>query len=183
MARFHEGPLWVEIESSGESRRAPGELVELTSETGWYDHEAGTAIIHGPEQAHEAFFLADAATNWLDGLAEDEPFFLRVDTWGPHPPYTIPTGLESPFGDSEIRLADNLAHDLSTRPRHHADYRDLWRENLREDAFDWSASVPAGDRALHSGRARFGMVCCFIWKLSANSATRSSFSAPTTATR
>ena len=137
LARFHEGPLWVEIESSGESRRAPGDRVDLTAESGWYDHEAGTAILHGPEQAHEAFFLADAATIWLDGLAAGEPFFLRVDTWGPHPPYTIPTGFESPFGDREIRLAENLNHDLLTRPQHHADYRDQWREDLREDAFDW----------------------------------------------
>ena len=138
LARFHEGPLWAEIESSGKSRRAPGDRVDLIAETGWYEYEAGTAIIHGPEQAHEAFFLADAATNWLDGLADDEPLFLRVDTWGPHPPYTIPTGFEAPFDDSEIRLAENLNHDLSTRPQHHADYRDKWREDLREDAFDWA---------------------------------------------
>ena len=138
LARYHDGPLWVEIESSGESKRAPGDRVDLTAENSWYDYEAGTANIHGPQEVHEAFFLADMAADWIEGLGKDEPFFLRVDTWGPHPPYTIPTGFDSPLKDSTGSLAENLNHDLSTRPQHHADYRNQWRKELREDAFDWA---------------------------------------------
>ena len=137
LARFHDGPLWAKIESSGESRCAPGEMVDMTAELGWYDYEAGTAILHGPEEVHEAYFLAARAATWLDGLHGEVPFFLRVDAWGPHPPYTIPSGFASPLVEADVPLAGNLFHDLSTRPKHHADYRDQWHEDLRVDAFDW----------------------------------------------
>ena len=40
--------------------------------------------------SHEAQFLANLACDKLRDLAadnNDDPFFLRVDIWGPHSPY------------------------------------------------------------------------------------------------
>lgn len=137
LSRFHDGPLWAEVELTGESRREAGSWLDLTAENRWFDYEAGTAILQGDEEVHEAFFLADAAAQWMGDMPGDQPFFVRLDAWGPHPPYMIPSGFSSPLQGVEIAPNGNLAHDLNTRPGHHRDYRDQWRKDLLEDAFDW----------------------------------------------
>ena len=163
LAGVQPGPLWAEIEVPGESRRAPGTWVDLCQETAWFDYEAGSARLHGPEEVHEAHFLADQAIRWIeahgarngahgvhngDGAhgvhngahnedGPDAPFFMRLDTWGPHPPYTLPTGFDSPLQDGDIPLSANLSHDLATRPAHHAQYKQQWQQDLRQDSFDW----------------------------------------------
>ena len=137
LSGFHDGPLWAKVELTGESRREPGTSINLTAEDHWFDYEAGTAFLEGTEAVHEAFFLADAATKWIGDLPHDRPFFVRLDAWGPHPPYMIPTGFSSPLQGVDITPNGNLAHDLGTRPRHHRDYRDQWRKDLLEDAFNW----------------------------------------------
>ncbi|PSL15699.1 sulfatase-like hydrolase/transferase [Shimia abyssi] len=138
LAQFHDGSLWAEVESPGESRRATGEKIDLTAEDAWFDYEAGTALLHGPEEVHEAFFLADASIKWLEKVRETDatqPFFLRIDTWGPHPPYTMPTGFSSPLHN--VQPSENLNSDLSQRPEHHRDYRDRWKSDLRPESLDW----------------------------------------------
>lgn len=135
LSRFFDGPLYAEIEIPGESRRGTGALVDMTHAEEWFEYEAGSAILHGPEEVHEAHFLADLATTWLDKLPADAPFFLRVDAWGPHPPYTVPSGFQSHLGD--VQLDPNLGHDLLSRPAHHAEYRDEWSQRLLADSFKW----------------------------------------------
>lgn len=137
LSRFQDGPLWAEVELTGESRRESGTYINLTKENHWFDYEAGTAILKGAEEVHEAYFLADATAKWISDLPGDTPFFVRLDAWGPHPPYMIPTGFSSPLEGMDIPLNGNLAHDLGARPRHHRDYRDQWRKDLLEDAFNW----------------------------------------------
>ncbi|MEM7429895.1 MAG: sulfatase-like hydrolase/transferase, partial [Pseudomonadota bacterium] len=78
----------VHIELRGESGRPEGTTLDLTAERDWFDYEAGCARLEGPVETHEAFFLATAAGAWLEDVGED-PFFLRVDPWGPHPPYVV----------------------------------------------------------------------------------------------
>ena len=134
-SRHFEGPLWAAVEIPGESRMGVGARIDMTGAEEWFDYEAGSAFLYGPEEVHEAHFLADLAMTWLDGLSSDTPFFLRVDSLGPHPPYTIPTGFNSPLGD--VPLSGNLTHDLTTRPQHHTDYRDRWQRDLRFESFDW----------------------------------------------
>ena len=42
----------------------------------------------GPIETHEAMFVANLACRWLESTGSRiRPFFLRVDVWGPHPPY------------------------------------------------------------------------------------------------
>lgn len=69
------------IELSGESGTPPGTPVALTRTKDWFDFEAGSAILEGPAETHEAFFVAELAERWFRS-AGDDPFFVRVDTWG-----------------------------------------------------------------------------------------------------
>ena len=115
----------VTIELPGESGIASGTRLNLTELSDWPDFEAGTGIFEGGAEQHEAYFVAHLACRWLES-AGDAPFFLRVDPWGPHPPYLV----ASPFRDSMAGVGDacspNIAHDLTGRPQHHRDYRDSW---------------------------------------------------------
>ena len=136
LSRFHDGPLFAEIEAPGEARLPVGHHIDMTAANEWYEYEAGSSILHGPEEVHEAYFIADLAKTWIDSLEDDTPFFLRVDAWGPHPPYTIPSGFQSDLG--EVPLTGNLSHDLGNRPQHHVDYRDEWLDALPEEGRDWA---------------------------------------------
>ncbi len=125
------------IELSGESGTPPGTSVPLTRSDDWFDFEAGSALIEGPAEVHEAFFVAELAERWLRD-AQDDPFFLRVDTWGPHPPYLVGAPFAGMFADLESAASPNLVSDLKARPAHHAAYRDYWRETLGDKACDFA---------------------------------------------
>lgn len=123
------------VELPGESGIAAGTRMSLADRSDWPDFEAGTGILDGPATQHEAFFVAHLAAQWLE-TAKDAPFFMRVDPWGPHPPYIV----APPFSGSIAEVGDprspNIAHDLENRPQHHRDYRDSWR-HLRLDEEGW----------------------------------------------
>jgi arylsulfatase A-like enzyme len=124
------------IELPGESQTETGTRLALCELEQWQDYEAGSAILDGPAQAHEAFFVSKLASDWIASVSDD-PFFLRVDPWGPHPPYI----LGAPFIDSSDAPSDyaspNLDFDLSGRPRHHHDYLKYWNETLGLDPQQW----------------------------------------------
>lgn len=125
------------VELSGESGTRSGTGIDLQGQTDWFDYEAGTAVLDGPAETHEAYFVADLAKRWLADLG-DAPFFARVDTWGPHPPYVVGGAFAQMFGDLETAASANLENDLSGRPGHHAAYRDYWAETLDETARDYA---------------------------------------------
>lgn len=124
------------VELPGESRTPTGTKLNLKNQPDWFDYEAGTAILNAPQETHEAYFLVDQAVQWLDGLPADESFFLRVDPWGPHPPYLVPRECSEQTSSTPTQTSPNLTHDLSGRPQHHADYRDYWRGALVPGAND-----------------------------------------------
>lgn len=130
-----EPPL-ATIEIEGESDTGPGVRIDLCAAPNWYGYEAGSAILDAPAQTHEAFFVADLAARWLDSLG-DESFFLRVDTWGPHPPYLVAEPFLDQIADLDPGLPANFATDLSHRPAHHRDYRDYWQSRLQLDTAGW----------------------------------------------
>ncbi len=129
-------PPIVEIELAGENGRPAGTQVSLCDEADWYDYESGTAILHGPAETHEAYFITDMAQDWIREQGDD-PFFVRIDPWGPHPPYMT----ASPFMDtvlgSEPAASGNLGSGLEHRPAHHTDYRDYWTDTLALDDGQW----------------------------------------------
>lgn len=124
------------VELPGESRAAPGTRWHLSEIGDWPDFEAGSALLEGPAEAHEAFFVAHLASRWIEAAGED-PFFLRVDPWGPHPPYLVaPPFQDSLTGAGDLR-SSNFWSDLAGRPAHHRDYRDYWTGRLRLDDDGW----------------------------------------------
>jgi len=126
----------AEILIKNESGLPPGSDIELIGETTWFDCVSGVAQLKGPVAAHEAFFVTDLARQWLNSMG-DEPFFLRVDPWGPHPPYLLGDPFIGMLDDYEIQLPSNFYSDLTQRPNHHRDYRDYWRTTLGLNEEHW----------------------------------------------
>ncbi|WP_282610715.1 sulfatase-like hydrolase/transferase [Pelagibius sp. Alg239-R121] len=130
-------PPVAEVELPGESGLQKGTRINLTEAYKWFDYESGTALLDGPAKSHETFFLSHLATDWLNTVG-DEPFFMRVDPWGPHPPYLVSRPF---FGSVEamgIDLGPNFDFELHQRPPHHRAYRDYWRKTLNFDASEWN---------------------------------------------
>ena len=117
-----------------------GTEIALTDVSDWFDFEAGSASLDQPAETHEAFFLARLAEDWLRGLGS-EPFFLRVDPWGPHPPYITCPPFRGSLDELVIELSPNFSLDLESRPDHHGRYRDYWRATLGFDPHSWRLMV------------------------------------------
>ena len=128
-------PPVVVVELTGESLAPPGTRWSLQELPDWPEYEAGSLLLDGPAETHEAFFVADLASNWIRQNTED-PFFLRVDPWGPHPPVMVPAEFSDRLpAEADFRPA-NFWSDLSHRPVHHRDYRDSWSK-LHLQPGDW----------------------------------------------
>ncbi len=124
------------IEIGGESGSTPGTEIRLGDQQNWFDFESGVATLTNSVTTHEGFFLADMASRWLTDVGDD-PFFLRVDTWGPHPPYLLGAPFTGKLASENIQLPQNFSYNLDGRPQHHRDYRDYWRDTLHLDQAQW----------------------------------------------
>jgi arylsulfatase A-like enzyme len=124
------------IEIAGESGLTVGSEVRMTHAKSWFDYESGVACLAGSARAHEACFVADEARRWIESV-DGQPFFARVDTWGPHPPYLLAKPFHGMLDDRAIELPANFNSELEFRPRHHRDYRDYWRSTLGLDTGGW----------------------------------------------
>lgn len=132
----------VTIEQAGESRKGQGQRLSLVDAPDWFDYESGSAILETPAETHEAYFVSHLACEWIESNGTgDEPFFLRVDPWGPHPPYVVAQPFLGAFDDQTPLPPANLCSDLNHRPQHHRDYRDYWHEVLGLDLEGWRRQV------------------------------------------
>ena len=131
-----DDPL-ARVEIGGERGSRAGDEISLADRQSWFEYESGLAMLQGPVETHEAFFLSELAARWLDGPGE-QPFFLRLDTWGPHPPYLLGAPFADLLDDELIDLPPNFSSDLAARPQHHRDYRDYWSRTLRLDRAQWT---------------------------------------------
>jgi arylsulfatase A-like enzyme len=122
-------PPVATIEMPGESGHAAGTRIALAEVEDWFDYESGVAHLDGPAEAHEAYFLTDLTEAWLSEVGE-EPFFLRIDPWGPHPPYLLAPPFLGALDPSDLDMPANLSFDLTRRPAHHGRYRDYWTRAL-----------------------------------------------------
>lgn len=130
----------AEIEMSGGSGLAVGTPISLMDAADWFDFESGVARLHAPAEVHEAFFVSRLAEDWLESLGTD-PFFVRIDPWGPHPPYLLTHPWRGMFEPSVVELPPNFPFDLEGRPSHHRRYRDFWRAALDLDVDGWRRMV------------------------------------------
>jgi len=126
----------AEVLIRNESSLAQGSEIDLIEDTAWYECVSGVARLKGPVAAHEAYFVADLAAQWLDSVGDDA-FFLRVDPWGPHPPYLLGDPFLGMLDDQDIQLPPNFYSDLRQRPDHHRKYRDYWRTAVGLDEEHW----------------------------------------------
>lgn len=126
------------VEMPGESGRQIGSKIALVEMDDWFDFEAGVSRLDGPAEAHEAYFVASLASDWIRAIG-DEPFFLRVDPWGPHPPYLLAppycAAIDQIDGQADLPL--NVTMCLERRPAHHRSYRDYWQNMLRLHREGW----------------------------------------------
>jgi len=80
----------------------PGGEYDIT-EVDYFNHySCGVFKDEGP--FHEADFLLDLSVNWMkECAASDEPFVLRMDTWGPHQAYQVPPDFaDTLYDENEI---------------------------------------------------------------------------------
>lgn len=129
-------PPVAEIEMAGESGLAAGTRIDLADADDWFDYESGVARLDASVELHEAFFLAHLVEDWLGSLGT-EPFFVRIDPWGPHPPYLLAPPYHGMLDQSAVKLSPNFGFDLAGRPSHHLRYRDSWRATLDLDTEGW----------------------------------------------
>ena len=124
----------VRLEDLGDEFGQAGERLPV-NRGNWFDAEAGSAVLEGPLETHEAFFVSYLAAQWLrQRVLEPEPFFLRVDVWGPHAPYVVAPPFADTVSPEEIPRCPNFDSDLTHRPDHHRNYRRYWRDTLN---FEW----------------------------------------------
>lgn len=113
-ARFTVEHVFMEPVSPDEPEPGPGYQC-LAS--GLHPHITG--VMETPTDSHEAQFLANLACDKLRELADDatnDPFFLRVDIWGPHAPYLAAQEFLDMYPPEQIQEYGNFNDDLSGKP-------------------------------------------------------------------
>ena len=80
--------------------------------------EHATGITTTAKETHEAFFLADMACEQLERLAaaDDAPFHLRLDFWGPHQPFFPSKEFADLYDPEDIPVYGNFADALAGKP-------------------------------------------------------------------
>lgn len=121
---------------TNESALATGSDFKLIHDTAWYECVSGVARLKAPVATHEAFFVTDLARQWLNDIGNDT-FFLRVDPWGPHPPYLLGEPFLDALKHRDIPLPANFHSNLQQRPDHHRHYRDYWRSTIGLNEQQW----------------------------------------------
>ncbi|WP_122090621.1 sulfatase-like hydrolase/transferase [Halalkalicoccus subterraneus] len=85
-----------------------------------------------PVEATRAYYIAQQAIERLhDGL--EDPFFLRVDLYGPHHPYVVPEPYASMYDPAEIERPASYAETFDGKPAAHEQYLHY----RGADALDW----------------------------------------------
>lgn len=121
---------------AGESGTAPGTHISLRDDSRWFDDESGVLCLEGDVRAHEAFFVTDLARRW-HAAVDDAPRFVRIDPWGPHPPYLLGRPYRGCLDANNIPLPRSFSSSLTERPAHHRHYRDGWQRNLGSEPGLW----------------------------------------------
>lgn len=135
LARYGlEAPI-AQVTIPGESHLKIGTRVSLLESGDWFDDVSGALTLEGSVLAHESHFVVDEARRWF--AATSGPKLVRVDPWGPHPPYLLGGAYTELDALSSVRLPENFHSDLSHRPQHHRRYRDEWRDALGMEPDMW----------------------------------------------
>jgi arylsulfatase A-like enzyme len=83
-------------------------------------NEHAVGKMNAPKECHEAFFLAEMACDKLEELSKNnknQPFHLRVDFWGPHPPYFPTQEFIDMYNPSQIPMYESFSDSLEEKPK------------------------------------------------------------------
>lgn len=127
-----------DAELAGDFERYREDLGVEVSETDLEDRietATGTLVAAtdpAPVEATRPYYIAERAIEQFEkGIAE--PFFLRVDLYGPHHPYVVPEPYASMYDPDEIALPKSYRETFCGKPHVHENYLDY--RGVRE--FDW----------------------------------------------
>ncbi len=113
-ATFNVEHVFWEPVSPDEAQPGPGYRCDVHSL-----HPHVTGLLETPPDTHESFFLANLACEKLRELTKqegDQPFFLRVDFYGPHAPYFASPEYFEMYDPSQILEYGSFRDDLSGKP-------------------------------------------------------------------
>jgi len=105
-----------------------------------------TGVMNTPEGTHEAMFLARLACEQLERLAKsggDEPWSMRVDFWGPHPPYFASKRFLDMYEPASIPEYPSFNYGLKNKPERYwfeANWplHDAGRRIIQPNPLPWS---------------------------------------------
>lgn len=92
----------------------------VVRQDGFWCNEHASGLMLAPDEAHEAFFLANMAVDQLKSLAESKqgnPFHLRVDFWGPHQPYFPTKRFADMYSENDIELPLSFYEDVANNAK------------------------------------------------------------------
>jgi len=99
--------------------------VPLIEEPGAHHRMHTAGVLESPPETHEAHFVTHLANEWIEQqVAADEHFFARVDVWGPHHPYWVPSDIAGTVDPKAIPKYPSFDHDLADRPDHHTEFNE-----------------------------------------------------------
>jgi arylsulfatase A-like enzyme len=79
-----------------------------------------TGIMTTPKETHEAFFIANLASEKLREIAHEgnsKPFHMRLDFWGPHQPYFATQEYLDLYNPKDIPELPSFNEDLKNKPK------------------------------------------------------------------
>jgi arylsulfatase A-like enzyme len=93
----------------------------------YFSGENAVGISLAPKETHESFFLADIACKQLKKHAEESnekenPFFMRIDFWGPHHPHFPSAEFADMYNPEDIQEYGSFSDSLQGKP-------DIYRES------------------------------------------------------
>lgn len=108
-------------------RCLPNQDYDLTKVNNFNAFSCGTLE---PERTHEVDFLIDEAKRWLVKNKEN-PFVLRLDTWGPHQAYQVPAEFADKYvNEKDIELPPSFNMDISDRSTFTQEFLRNTKENI-----------------------------------------------------
>jgi arylsulfatase A-like enzyme len=101
------------------------------------------AVQEGPEEASVPHYLVEGAIEALRrAAAEDRPFLIRVDFWGPHAPYILPERYMRACDPRDLDPWPSLEDDLGGKPGIQRVMRRYW--GVQDFSWeDWAPLVAA----------------------------------------
>ena len=100
-------------------------------QTWTHNNEFASGVQQTPKDTHEAFFVANLACDRLREIAKSdsgEPWHMRVDFWGPHPPYFPTPEYAGMYDPKEIPMYPSYMDPLTDKPatyRHNNTFRSV----------------------------------------------------------